>query len=379
MVSERKARRRKIKIAFIVVRLGGGGAERLVLNLLKGLDRDAYHPLLVTLTSPGDYIDFLPDDIPATHLTSKRMLTSFVPLARHLAETQPEIIFSPGRGTSMVAVLASKLSGASPKIILREANLVSKERILKVGFLELRYTFLRWLYLQADHVVALTDVVKEELHTYLHLGPQTVSRIYNPIDLNTIRDQASTPPDHPWFSEPGMAVVVAAGRLVPQKGFLDLIQSISLLQCKKDVRLLILGRGEALEALRKSAVESGLEDKIAFLGFRKNPYSYMAHGDVFVLSSLWEGVGNVVLEAMAAGTPVVATRCGGPEEIVLDGENGLLVPPGDPYALAEAIDKILESDYLSEKLTRNAANQIEKFKSTTKVKEYQVVFQRVVQ
>lgn len=204
-----------------------------MLNLLKVLDRDAYQPFLVTLTSPGDYFVFLPDDIPAIHLTSKWMLTSFVPLARYLAKTQPEIICSPGGGRSMVAVLASKLSGASPKIVLREANLVSKERILKVGFPALRYAFLHWLYLQADHVVALTDVVKEELHTYLHLGPETMSRNYTPIDLNTIREQASTPLDHPWFSEPGTAVVVEAGRLVPQKGFLDLIQSISLLQRKK--------------------------------------------------------------------------------------------------------------------------------------------------
>jgi glycosyltransferase involved in cell wall biosynthesis len=144
---------------------------------------------------------------------------------------------------------------------------------------------------------------------------------------------------------------VGCGRLTPQKGFADLIDAFTRVRAVLPASLWIVGEGEERGRLERQIRRLGLTDSVRLLGFRRNPYQYLAAADVFALSSRYEGFGNVVVEAMACNTPVVATDCPyGPAEIISDGLNGVLTPPADAEALSQAIIRVLKDPSLQRRL-----------------------------
>jgi glycosyltransferase involved in cell wall biosynthesis len=163
------------------------------------------------------------------------------------------------------------------------------------------------------------------------------------VDVTNIRQKAEEPLTHPWFSSNQPPVILAVGRLVKQKDFDTLIRAFGLVRKERPARLMVLGEGREREKLLALIKNLGLEQDVTLHGFVENPFKYIKHAAVFVLSSLWEGFGNVIVEAMALGTPVVATECpSGPSEILEEGKWGRLVPPGDVDALAQSIIDTLD-------------------------------------
>jgi glycosyltransferase involved in cell wall biosynthesis len=207
---------------------------------------------------------------------------------------------------------------------------------------------MRWLYPHADGIVAVSDGVAEALSRFAKIPRQRIVTVYNPYDLLTIKQRASDTLDHPWFAQGEPPVILGIGRLTAQKDFPSLIQAFAKLRTHRPAKLMILGEGELRSDLQALADSLGLGDQDFCLhGFVDNPFTYLASCGVFVLSSRWEGLPNVLIQALVCGATVVSTDCpSGPAEILENGKWGRLVPVGDVEALAQAIvDTLTEAEH----------------------------------
>jgi len=182
-----------------------------------------------------------------------------------------------------------------------------------------------------------------------------VQVIYNPVVTDQLLAKAAAPLDHPWFVPGSPAVILSAGRLTAQKDYPTLLRAFARLTAGREARLIVLGEGEARGSLEALARDLGVADQIFFASFVENPFAYMARADLFVLSSAWEGHPNVIVEAMACGTPVVSTDCpSGPAEILDNGKYGRLVPVGDADDLSAAMAATLDAPPKAESLRARA-------------------------
>ena len=197
---------------------------------------------------------------------------------------------------------------------------------------------MRVAYQAATAVVAVSQGVGRSLQATLGLAPERVTVIANPVITERVAEGAAGVPDHPWFHDGGDPVVVGVGRLVEQKGFDTLVRAVALANERAPCRLLVLGEGPLRAELTELAASLGVAERLALPGFAANPFPYMRECELFVLSSRWEGLPNVLIQAMAVGAKVVATDCpSGPDEILDGGRHGRLVPVDDVAALADAI------------------------------------------
>ena len=176
------------------------------------------------------------------------------------------------------------------------------------------------------------------------MNEEKLLTIHNPIDLENIEQQAREELSDVWLDDPEIKILITTGRLVPQKDFYTLLRAVASIPQHLNWKLIILGTGSLEHELKTLAAELGLEENIKWQGFVQNPFKWMAKSDLFVMSSAWEGFGNVLVEAMACGTQVISTNCpSGPSEILEGGKWGTLVEVGNSAALAKAIEKQLTS------------------------------------
>jgi glycosyltransferase involved in cell wall biosynthesis len=330
------------RIAFFLPNLAGGGAERVALNLLKGmLERDILLDLVVADTQ-GPYLDRVPDRVRLVNLGTGRVSTAIPALAKYLSTTEPVALLSHMNHANIAAILAKELARSKTKLVVVEHDTLSasKSKLRRSRFLP---PIMKWLYPRADAIVGVSQGVAEDLDSQLGFEPGTVKTVYNPVvDRELIANAAATV-EHSWFVEGSPPVFLAVGRLSPQKDFSNLLEAFALLRQRQAARLIILGEGETRGALEAQIAALGIGADVSLPGFVRNPYAYMSLATTFVLSSRWEGLPTVLIEAMACGCAVVATDCpSGPQEILAAGKYGLLVPIENPSALAEAMLQTLE-------------------------------------
>jgi glycosyltransferase involved in cell wall biosynthesis len=237
-----------------------------------------------------------------------------------------------------------------------------------IGFLRQRLT--HFAYPRADAVVALSEGVRQELIEDYALPAASVVTIHNPVDIDALageaRNSSASPAakDGPW--------IMGVGRLIRQKGFDRLISAVARLK-RPDVRLVLVGEGPDREKLTAQARDLGVA--LLMPGFVKKPMQWLAHADVFALSSRWEGFGHVIVEAMTAGAPVVAFDCPhGPRDIITHRVNGLLVPDGDEAGLTTAMAELLDDRDLARRLSGQAAKDCARFSSARIAEEYLKLF-----
>jgi glycosyltransferase involved in cell wall biosynthesis len=233
----------------------------------------------------------------------------------------------------------------------------------------------KWTYPLSDQMIAVSEGVADDVSQSLDLRRKDFEVVYNPvIDPETFERTEQTV-EHAWFSDETTPVVLGVGRLVEQKGFSTLIRAFAEVKERRAARLVILGEGEKRPILERQTKRLGVESDIWMPGFVSNPLKYMARASVFVLSSRWEGLGNVLIEAMACGTPVVSTDCpSGPSEILKEGEYGRLVPVGDPSALAAAIEEALDG-----KVPPAPRSGLDRFRRDTVTDQYLDILSSVAQ
>jgi glycosyltransferase involved in cell wall biosynthesis len=240
---------------------------------------------------------------------------------------------------NLIALWASRLAGGVTPVVVTVHNTMSQSTPALGGLAgRLSSGLLRAFYPWAAKVVSVSQGAADDLARTSGLPRERVDVVYNPVITPAMLALARRPPDHPWLKAGEVPVIIGVGRLTRQKDFPTLIRAFAEVRRRCPARLLILGEGEERPALEALAGELGVSDDVALPGFVENPMGYMAGSALFVLSSAWEGLPTVLIEALAAGTRVVSTDCpSGPREILRDGRLGALVPVGDAAALAQAM------------------------------------------
>ena len=330
-------------IAIFLRGLYGGGAEKVMLNLASGFVERGLNVDLVLARAAGPYMEQVPPKVRVVDLKAKWMPSSLPKLTSYLRRVHPTTLLAALHYPCEIAVLAKRLAGVSTRVIVSEHNTLSQEAArIPQKSVQLSPLAARLFYPWADGIIAVSQGVADDLAQITRLNPDRIPVIYNPIVLPELLTLAQEPVEHSWFKPNEPPVILGVGRLHPQKDFATLIRAFAEVRKTQQARLMILGEGPDWQALTNLISELGLTEDVALPGFVQNPYAYMAKASVFVLSSAWEGLGNVLVEAMAIGTPVISTNCeSGPEEILAKGKYGALVPVGDSAAIAQAITSVL--------------------------------------
>ncbi len=326
------------KIGIFLPNLKGGGAERAMLYLSWALSKQIEVDL-VLMRSEGPYYKEANDlGVRIIDLKAPRYRYALPYFSHYLVQHRPMVVISALENANVMAVMA--------RLILKKEKtlgLILTEHTLPQHYQKSAspwwQSFPKWgglFYRRADRVVGVSSMVSEALVNVFKVPPAKVRTIANPAIPPFIWEKAAEEIAHPFFTEKH-PLVLSAGRLDIEKDFGTLIRAFALVRKRLPARMLILGEGEERANLQSLIRELGLEGDVDLPGFVPNPYAYIAHASVFVLSSRWEGSPLVLAEAMALGIPVVATDCGGPSEILRGGRWGKLVPIGDPEALAQAI------------------------------------------
>ena len=331
-------------IAFFLPSLNGGGAERIVLNLMQGMTERGLPVDLLVAAATGPLLDQLPAAVRLVDLKARRVIRSLMPLTGYLRRERPRVLISSMNYANLIALWAGRLSGNRTPVIVTVHTTLSfsrpqQARLSPGLWARLFRTFYPW----ASRVVAVSRGAAEDFADVSGLPRDMIEVVYNPVITPDLLAGARKPPVHPWFAPGEPPVFLGVGRLTRQKDFSTLIRAFAQVRPERPSRLLILGDGEDRALLTALAKELEIAGDVALPGFRENAAGFMASSAVFVLSSGWEGLPTVLIEALATGARVVSTDCpSGPREILQDGRLGALVPVGDVSALAHAMIQALD-------------------------------------
>jgi glycosyltransferase involved in cell wall biosynthesis len=367
----------RIRLLCFTTRLGGGGAEMQLVRVVNQLDPDEFETTIAVSRGGGEYEERLARGIQVEALAAPWIRSSFAglalsawPLRRLVRARKPDVVCSFMDVANVVAALAVEPGPARIACVqntLSRAYGASERPIARIVPPLVRRTYDRF-----DHIIALSHGAASDLIANVPAIASRVTVVHNAGVDDAVVARATEPLPGP---PPPRPLIVACGRLAPQKGYTYLLDAFAAIRPTTGAHLWIVGEGPERAALEARIRQLGLDDAVRLIGFQQNPYAYMAAADVFVLSSIYEGFGNVIVEAMAAGVPVVATDCpSGPGEIIHDGEDGLLVPPADPAALAAALLRVLDDRALARRLAAAGRRRADDFHVSRSAAGYAAIF-----
>jgi len=331
-------------VALFLADLHGGGAERMMVVLANGLADRGVRVDLVLADARGPYLREVTAAVRTMQLGGGGVARNLPALVGYLRRERPQVLVSTLSHTSVVALVARTLSGLRLPVVIREAN-TPQERPLTWNSPKSRLA--AWLmqrgYRRADGVIAVSAGVADAVERVMRVPREKIATLYNPVVTTAMHDLASEDPHHPWL-EDDVPVVLAVGSLTPRKDYPTLVRAFAQLRARMPARLLVLGEGSERARIEALATELGVASDLELLGFRDNPYAYMARADVFAASSQLEGLPGALVQALACGCPAVATDCpSGPAEVLEGGALGELVPVGDANAMADALERTLRN------------------------------------
>jgi glycosyltransferase involved in cell wall biosynthesis len=335
--------RSDLPLTIFLPSLGGGGAERSIASIASGLAARGAAVTLILCKADGPFLSEVNSCVRIIDLRAASAPRALPGLVRHLRNSPPVTLLSAMSHANVVAAMAHRISGSSARLVFSEHSHLSSSLAEYRGLrMQIARAMMPGTYRRADRIVAVSCGVADDLLRHLPLDRERVVTIYNPVVTERLFRMSEETPSHPWFAG-SIPVVLATGRLIPLKDFSTLIDAFAKLRRKRPMRLLILGEGSLRSALLAQAARLGLAEDVSLPGFDANPFAAMRAASVFVLSSRYEGLANVLIEAMACGARVVSTDCpGGPSEIIEGGRWGALVPVGNSDAMAAAIADALD-------------------------------------
>lgn len=320
---------------------GVGGAERMTAFIGRHLDPEEYEICfcLIRRRSKSSITDFIPSEIRKIWLSNKSLLDLMFGLVKSLVKEKPDIVFSSVFNLNNKLLLL-KVFMPTIRFIIRCDNYM-------YAYTEKQQKILKWLYPKADVIIAQTEEMEQELIEYARISKRKINVLHNPVDKQLI-DSKMYGAANPYPAN-GRKHYVAVGRFNPQKGFVLLIEAFIKVAAKRDdVDLYYVGdtstdNGGVAASVRHKAENAGVSERVFFCGYKDNPFPYMRYADCFVLSSIWEGLPNVLIEALYLGTPVAAFKCIPIiERIIKEGVDGYLAEKEDTEALAEAMIKAIK-------------------------------------
>lgn len=334
-----------IKITFFIPSLGAGGAEKQTVNIANYLADNGFQVNIVLCQSAGIFLQKVSNKVRITSLNVKYTSISIFKLISYLKLDKPDLLISAIDNANIVAIIARFFLKYPFKLFISVRSTVSKNlgKSTNIKNKILLY-FVKRFYRYADVIIAVSNGISDDLIKTCNISAHKIQVIYNPVINPSIFNLAKEPIQHNWFHKDSVEpVVLAMGRLESNKGFHILIQAFAKIRDK--AKLVIVGgaQGNYYHTLTNLIQKLNINDKVILLPFQENPYPYLKQSKVFVLSSFYEGLPGVLIEALALTPCLVATDCpSGPREILDHGRYGALVPVGDVEALALAISSALK-------------------------------------
>lgn len=346
----------KKRIALFTRYLTMGGIQKVMVRLANGFAQRGHPVDLVLAKGAGAVAQEVSSSVQIVNLESNRVWTALPGLMRYLRDASPSVLVSGEVPSNIVAMWARALSGSDTKFIVTvHQNTSVHAQTAEMWYRRLIPPMIRLFYPAAHRIATVSEGIKEDLSD---MAPHLESKMrvaYNPVVDEYIFDKAKEPVAHPWLNQRDEPVVLGVGRLTHQKNFDLLLRAFAKVRADRDARLIILGDGNQRENLERCIKDLGIEDRVDLHGFVSNPYAYMEKASLFVLSSVFEGLPTVLIEALACGCPVVSTDCpNGPPEILEDGKWGTLVPMNDEDALARAMLESLSRSHDPDRLRQRA-------------------------
>ncbi|CAN5408275.1 hypothetical protein BH11BAC1_BH11BAC1_21480 [soil metagenome] len=333
---------RRIHVAFMVGSLRMGGAERMMIHTANQLAKHVQVSFL-SLTGGAELKPELQNNVRLISFDKNKTLAAIPPILKFLKSEKPDVLISTQIHVNLVAMLLKIVFRAKTKIILREATSPGAQFM---NFRDARSravkSMVKMLYPKADAIVAICEAVKVNLIEHRFAKMEQVTVIFNPVFNQHLIEGMKAEADDEFFHA-GVPVIISSGRLAPVKNFSLLIESFQKLLQKQDARLIIIGEGSERSKLQSLITELGLTAKVKLIGMKLNPYPYLKKSTVYVLTSLFEGLPNALIEAMACGLQLISVDCpGGSREVLRNGELGKLVPMNNADALAVAMAEAME-------------------------------------
>lgn len=363
----------RIRILFAVGAMYGGGTERQIVGFLKHIDRARYEPMLYLIYRMGELLPEVPDDVPVFAFDNepekKRLWIPGLMHLRHvhnmaqvIRREKIDVVYDRTWHMSLVSGEAVRKT-QTPRISVIVTDPVRDFPATAGRFRKIKFKRLKRSYHEASQLVAVSDGVKQTAADFYDLPHDSIRTSYNFLDLDRLKRLSVESKESPAPETVSLFQIVTAGRLHEQKGMIYLLQAIRQLVSEgfQQVRLDILGDGELAGSLKQFVKEESLQTHVEFHGFQKNPIPWFKRSHLFCLPSLFEGMPNSLLEAMAVGVPVLAADCpSGPREVLRDGEFGRLVPPADSLALKNAIADAIGQYSQWQALTKSAADYVQR-------------------
>lgn len=369
-------------ISILINSLTSGGAEKVVLTLLQKLGQK-YDDLELIFIEKEQFYE-IPEGTKTTYLTGfdslengflkmPYLLVCAWRLKKHVKKNNTKIVQSHLLRATFINAFAKMLGSKhhAQVVIHSRINFENRSWVFRI--------FAKWVYKKilhrADSVISICQVMKNDLDEYLNLKnhPKHVA-IYNPHNLNEVKKMSKEIPlDFDFLLE--KKYIISVGRLAQGKRLDDLIRAFYNLK-KEEVELIFIGNGSEEKELKRLVKELELEKVVHFLGYQPNPYQYLAQADIYVLSSEWEGLPNIIIEAMICGTTVISSDCiSGPREIISpdsqlsfslkdnveQGTYGILYPVGKVELLTEAMNLLLENEDLCNEFIQKGLERSESF------------------
>jgi len=349
-------------LTLLLPNLANGGAERVALTLAEEFLSRGHEVDVVTVLGKGELIDRLPAGARLFELQSPRIRSALLPLVRYLRERRPTSLMASMWPLTIIAILAARLGQTKSRVIVSDHSILSKQYGGSWFAMAMLRLTTRLVYPLAEARVCVSKAAASDMAKISAIPPKQFATIYNPIARRPVPVATEPAVEALWASAERRILTV--GMLKGAKNHELLIRAFALLDQNQSIKLMILGEGELRPFLERLIKELGIAGRVILPGFASDPWPYYASADLFVLSSDREGLGNVMIEAMIAGLPVVSTDCEGPREILDGGRLGRLVPIGDAEALAEAMATALGDQHDPEpgreqvfRLTANSCDQ----------------------
>jgi len=330
----------------------------------------------------GPYLEDVVSDVDVASSTSGSRAGRLLQLRGHLRRIRPDIVVAFLSYFSVL--LAARAARVGAKVVFNQQTPVTPflaDRDYRWAGPAHKRTFAavaRVAYRTADHIVAASRGVADDLVARFRVSADRIDVVHNPVDLRAIERLAREPLDPEEQQRWKPPVVVAVGRLAEQKNYPLLIDALAILRSRMPARLFVLGDGVLRQPLTDRIAQRGLGDAVTLCGFQRNPWKYLARADAFALTSRYEGFGNVMVEAMACGVPVVATSSDVTREVVRDGLDGLLVERHEPEAVAAALERVLCNADLRRRLIDGGYASARRFDLPRIAAEYDTVFTRLL-